>query len=121
MLNNFYNNFENENIITKSQMYEKLKPNNLLGESFAKTVNCNGIHNNFFLDIPEIIEDEKRQQEKIDDIAKFTKLAVSDFNTEEEDKKIEELLKDESLMCQYTDEVIDSLASNEQFLNDLGL
>ena len=121
MLNNFYNNFDNENIITKSQMYEKLKLNNMLGEIFAKTVNCNGIHNNFFLDIPEIIEDEKKQQQKRDDIAKFTKLAISDINAEEDTKRIKELFKDETIINQYTDEIIDSLISDETFLNDLGL
>lgn len=120
MLNNIYNDFDNENIITKSQMYEKMKPNNMLGESFAKTVNCNGIHNNFFLDIPEIIEDEKRQQQRRDDIAKFTKLAISDFDTTEDNERVEELFKDKSVMSAYTDEILESLIDDEDFLNDIG-
>lgn len=115
------NNLNNENIITRTQMYEKMLPDKILGDSFAKTINCNGIHNNFCLDIPEIIEEEKRQQERRNDISKFTQMMLSDFNTVEDDKKIEELLKDESVMKTYTEDVISSLSSNNQLLNDLGL
>ena len=102
-------------------MYEKMLPDKILGDSFAKTINCNGIHNNFCLDIPEIIEEEKRHQERKNDISKFTKMVISDLNTAEDEKKIEELLKDESVMKAYTDDVISSLSSNSQLLNDLGL
>ena len=102
-------------------MYEKMLPDKILGDSFAKTINCNGIHNNFCLDIPEIIEEEKRHQERKNDISKFTQIMISDFNTEEEDKKIEDLLKDAFVMKAYTDDVLCSLSTNEQLLNDLGL
>ena len=90
MLNNL-NNFDNNNIITKSQMYEKTQPDKILGDIFAKTINYHGIHSNFCLDIPEIIEEEKRQQERRDDIARFTKLATSNLENDSHNKLIEQL------------------------------
>lgn len=102
-------------------MYEKLQPDKILGDSFAKTINYHGIHSNFCLDIPEIIEEEKRQQERRNDIAKFTKLAISDCNSEADMKLIEKLFDDEQFMLSYTDEIIGSLASDSRFLNDIGL
>ena len=53
MLNNLNNN--DENIITKSQIYEKVQLDKVIDDSFAKTINYYGIHSNFCLDIPEII------------------------------------------------------------------
>lgn len=116
-----FNNLNNENIITKSQMYEQLQPNKILGDSFAKTINYHGIHNNFCLDIPEIIEEEKRQQQRRDDIAKFTKLATSDIENTSHNKLVEKLFADKSFMKSYTDEILNSLSSDKQFLNDIGL
>ena len=115
------NNLNNENIITKSQMYEKVQPNKILGDSFAKTINYYGIHNNFCLDIPEIIEEEKRQQQRRDDIAKFTKIAISDMENDSHNQLVEDLFSDESFLAQYSDEILSELCSNEQFLNDLAL
>ena len=37
-----FNNLNNKDIITKSQVYEQIQPNKILGDSFAKTINCNG-------------------------------------------------------------------------------
>ena len=120
MLNNL-NNYNNENIITKSQMYEQTQPDKVLGDSFAKTINYHGIHSNFCLDIPEIIEEEKRQQERRDDIAKFTKLAVSDLENDSHNKLVEKLFSDKEFLSVYTDDIISSLSSNEQLLRDIGL
>ena len=53
-----FNNLNNENIITKSQMYEQMLPAKILGDSFAKTLSYDGIKSNFCLDIPEILEEE---------------------------------------------------------------
>jgi hypothetical protein len=78
------------------------------------------VHNNFCLDIPEIIEEEKKQQEKIDDIAKFTKLAVSDWENSSQDRLVEELFSDKKVLKEYEEEVIAALSSNEQLLRDLG-
>lgn len=121
MLNNIFNNSDNENIITKSQMYEKMQPNKILGDSFAKTINYQGIHSNFCLDIPEILEEEKRHQQKRDDIAKFTKLAISDLDDNSHIKMVEELFSNPEIMSEYESEIISSLADNDQLLNDLGL
>lgn len=107
-----FNSLNNENIILKSQMYEKTQPNKILGDSFAKTINCNGIHNNFFLDIPEIIEEEEKQQERLADIAKFTKLALSDVNDSSDKKLIQKLFSDEDF--------IDELSLNNDLIKDLG-
>lgn len=120
MLNNL-NNFDNKNIITKSQMYEKLQPDKVLGDSFAKTINYHGIHSNFCLDIPEIIEEEKKQQQRRDDIAKFTKLAISDLDNNSHNELVEKLFSDKEIMSLYTDEVISNLLANDQLLNDIGL
>ena len=115
------NNINNENIITKSQMYEKMQPDKFLGDSFAKTINYQGIHNNFCLDIPEIIEEEKKQQEKRDDIAKFTKLAISDVENCSHEEYVKELFADKTFLCEYEKEIISDLSFNEQLLEDLGL
>lgn len=107
-----FNSLNNENIILKSQMYEKTQPDKILGDSFAKTINCNGIHNNFFLDIPEIIEEEEKQQERLADIAKFTKLALSDVSDSSDKKLIQKLFSDEDF--------IDELSFNNDLIKDLG-
>lgn len=116
-----FNNLNKENIITKSQIYEQMLPNNILGDNFAKTINYHGIHNNFCLDIPEIIEEEQRQQERRDDIAKFTKLAMSDIENESHNKLVEDLFSNGNVTDLFEDEVISSLATNQELLNDLGL
>ena len=115
------NNLNNENIITKSQMYEKLQPDKILGDSFAKTINYHGVHNNFCLDIPEIMEEERIQQERKDDIAKFTQLAMSDFDNLSHNDLVDELFRESGFMSAYEDEIISSLSTNEQLLNDIGL
>ena len=102
-------------------MFERMQPNKILGNSFAKTINCYGIHNNFCLDIPEIIEEEKALQERKNDIAKFTKLATSDIENTSHNKLVEKLFRDKSLLNEYENQILLSLSSNEQFLNDLGL
>ena len=114
------NNLNNDNIIIKSQMYEQTQPDKVLGDSFAKTINCTGIHNNFCLDIPEIIEEEKRQQERRDDIAKFTKLAVSDIENTSHNTLVEQL-NIEDILSEYEQKLISELSHNRQLLNDLGL
>ena len=86
MLNNL--NKKKENIITKSQIFEKLQLGKVICDSFAKTINYFGIHSNFNLDIPEIIEEEKRQQERKDDIKRFTELAVSDMENTSHDRLV---------------------------------
>ena len=116
-----FNNLNKENIITKSQIYEQMLPNNILGDNFAKTINYHGIHNNFCLDIPEIIEEKQRQQETRDDIAKFTKLAMSDIENESHNKLVEDLFSNGNVTDLFEDEVISSLATNQELLNDLGL
>ena len=116
-----FNNLNKENIITKSQIYEQMLPNNILGGNFAKTINYHGIHNNFCLDIPEIIEEEQRQQERRDDIAKFTKLAISDIENESHNKLVEDLFSNGNVTDLFEDDVISSLATNQELLNDLGL
>ena len=115
------NNLNKENIITKSQMYEQMLPDKILGDSFAKTINYQGIHNNFCLDIPEIIEEEQRQQEKRDDIARFTKLAMSDIDSESDSMLIEKLFRDKKVTDLFEDGIIASLSTNEELLSDLGL
>lgn len=121
MLNNLFNNSDNDNIIAKSQMYEKMQPDKILGDSFAKTINYQGIHSNFCLDIPEIIEEEKKQQQKRDDIAKFTRLAFSDLDDNSHIKMVEDLFSNPEIMKEYEAEVLSSLSVNDQLLNDLGL
>lgn len=116
-----FNNINNENIITISQMYEKMQPDKNLGLSFAKTLNCQGIHNNFCLDIPEIIEEEQRHQERINDIAKFTKLAISDIENSSHNDLVQELMSDHEFLKMYEEEIISELSTNEQLLNDIGL
>lgn len=115
------NNLNTENIITKSQMYEQMLPDKILGDSFAKTISYHGIQNNFCLDIPEIIEEEQRQQERRDDIAKFTKLAISDIENDSHIKLVEELFADNKIEDLFEDSMISSLSTNEQLLSDLGL
>ena len=115
------NNINNENIITISQMYEKMQPDKNLGVSFAKTINYHGVHNNFCLDIPEIIEEEQRQQEKRDDIAKFTKLVISDMDNTSHNDMVKDLMSDDEFMKIYEDEIIAELSTNKQLLNDIGL
>jgi hypothetical protein len=115
-----FNNFNKQNIITKSQMYEQTSPNNLLGENFAKTISYHGIQNNFCHDIPEIIEEEQRQQERRNDIAKFTKLAISDMENTSHNELVEKLFA-QNEMTQFDDEIIKSLSTNSKLLNDLGL
>ena len=102
-------------------MYEKMQPDKNLGVSFAKTLNYQGIHSNFCLDIPEIIEEEQRQQERRDDIAKFTKLAISDFENTSHNDLVKDLMSDEDFMKMYEDEIFAELSTNEQLLNDIGL
>ena len=115
------NNLNNENIITKSQMYEKMLPDNILGDNFAKTINYHGIHNNFCLDIPEILEEEKNHQQRRDDIAKFTKLAVSDMDNLSHELMVKELFSDKSILADYEQEILSELSVNEQLLADLGI
>ena len=102
-------------------MYEKMLPDNILGDNFAKTINYHGIHNNFCLDIPEILEEEKKYQQKRDDIVKFTKLAMSDMDNLSHELMVKELFADESVMAEYEQEILSELSINEQFLVDLGL
>ena len=102
-------------------MYEQIQPNRVLGDSFAKTINYHGIHSNFCLDIPEIIEEELSQQKRRDDIAKFTKLALSDMDNNSHDKLVEELFSDTAIMNEYESKILSSLAKNEELLRDLGL
>jgi len=116
-----FNNLNNENIITKSQLFEQIQPDKILGDSFAKTINYQGIHSNFCLDIPEIIEQEKKKQERKDDIAKFTKLATSDIENTSHDDMVKELLSKKEVLEEYENEIISSLCSDSQLLNDLGL
>ena len=116
-----FNNLNKENIITKSQMYEQMLPDKILGDSFAKTISYHGIQNNFCLDIPEILEEEQRQQERRDDIAKFTKLAISDIDNNSHNKLVEELFSDVELDALFKDNIISSLSTNEQLLSDLDL
>jgi len=116
-----FNNLNSDNIITKSQIFERVQPNKILGDSFAKTVNYYGIHNNFCLDIPEIIEDEKNLQERSNDIAKFTKLATSDIENTSHNELVEKLFADKTIMKEYESKILSSLTSNTQFLSDLGL
>ena len=102
-------------------MYEKMQPDKMLGDSFAKTINYQGIHSNFCLDIPEIIEEEQRHQQRRDDIARFTKLAVSDLDNDSHIKMVEELFSDTEIMNEYENKVLSSLSANRKLLNDLGL
>ena len=69
----------------------------------------------------EIIEEEQRQQERRDDIAKFTKLAMSDIENESHNKLVEDLFSNGNVTDLFEDEVISSLATNQELLNDLGL
>ena len=119
MLNNLNNN--NENIITKSQIYEKVQLDKVIDDSFAKTINYYGIHSNFCLDIPEIIEEEKRQQERRDDIIRFTKLAVSDIENNSHEDLVKDLFNDENTLDSYMAQAVKTLSTNEQLLKDLGL
>lgn len=121
MLNNMWNSFNKANIITKSQMYELLKPCKVLCDNFAKTINYHGIHNNFCLDIPEIIEEEKQQQERREDIHKFTQLAMSDFENDIQDELVSKLLNDKDFMSEYETSLVCDLSTNERLLKDLGL
>ena len=115
------NNINNENIITKSQIYEKLQPDKVLGDSFAKTINYQGIHSNFCLDVPEIIEEEQRQQQRRDDITKFTRLAVSDIENESHNMLVNELFSDKKVLSEYENQILSDLSTNEQLLKDLGI
>ena len=116
-----FNNLNKDNIITKSQLFEQIQPDKILGDSFAKTINYQGIHSNFCLDIPEIIEQEKRKQERKDDIAKFTKLATSDIEDTSHNDRVKQLFSDKEALKEYENEIISSLCSDSQLLNDLGL
>lgn len=115
-----FNNLNKDDIITKSQLFEQIQPDKILGDSFAKTINYQGIHSNFCLDIPEIIEQEKQKQERHEDIAKFTKLAMSDMENFTHDDRVKELFANENIRKEYEDEVLLSLCSDNQFLQDLG-
>ncbi|MCD8378072.1 MAG: hypothetical protein LUB59_04710 [Candidatus Gastranaerophilales bacterium] len=116
-----FNNLNTENIITKSQMYEQMQPDKILGDSFAKTINYQGIHNNFCLDIPEIIEEEQHQQERRDDIERFTKLALSDMDFEEDNLLVKKLFTGKGVADIFEDEIISSLSTNQELLSDLNL
>lgn len=115
------NNLNKENIITKSQVYEQVLPCKILGGSFAKTVNYQGIHYNFCLDIPEILEKEQKQQEKANDIARFTMLAMSDFDSRADDELIKKLFQDKNVDDLYDESIYASLARNKELLEDLDL
>ena len=118
MLNNLNNK---ENIITKSQIFNKLQLGKVICDSFAKTINYFGIHSNFNLDIPEIIEEEKRQQERRDDVKRFTKLAVSNPENLSHNRLVQDLLSDETVLDEYQDQILATLSTDEQLLKDLGL
>ena len=102
-------------------MYEKMLPDKVLGDNFAKTINYKGIHNNFCLDIPEILEEEKKHQEKRDDIAKFTKLVISDMYNLSHELMVKELFSDENILEEYEQNILSELSTNEQLLSDIGL
>lgn len=121
MLNNISDSFNNKDIITKSQMYEQMSPDTISSDSFAKTINYQGIHYNFCLDKPEIIEEEKRRQEYREDVKKFTRLAMSDIENESHNDLVKKVLGDSVILDVYNDEIMSDLATNEQLLNDIGL
>lgn len=85
----------------------------ILNECFAKTINYSGIHSKFCLDHPEIIETELKIQERKDDIKKFTELMLSTNSEFEDNERIKELSKYDSLLSE--------LADDENLLRDLGL
>lgn len=102
-------------------MYEQMLPAKILGDSFAKTVSYDGIKSNFCLDIPEILEEERLKQERIDDIERFTKLAVSDVENLSHNAMVKDLFEQNNITDIFDDEVFASLSTNEQLLSDLGL
>ena len=107
------NNINNDNIISKSVIYQKLMSESLLNECFAKTINYHGIHSKFCLDTPEILENELKIEERKKDIEKFSQVLLSRKDNEEDNKKIIELLNN--------DAIIKSLTENENLLRDLDL
>lgn len=107
-----FNNLNND-IISKSQLHEKIAQNVASDDIFAKTVSYSGIQNRFHFDIPEILKYEKELQERKNDIQKFTNLAMSDMENLSHNDLFMELVQEDVFLSE--------LASNESLLRDLGI
>lgn len=115
-----FNSFNND-IITKSQMHEKIAQNAVSEDIFAKTVSYSGIQNKFHFDIPEILIYEKELQDRKNDIQKFTELVISDADNLSHNDMVMELFKNESSYSEYENAILSELSINENLLRDLGI
>ena len=109
--------FDNQNIITKSQVYSQISSCDIIDGMFAKTINYSGIHCNFCIDFPEAPEQE--QQKKQEDIVRFTNILMSEFDYF--DERIDDLLKNNNIDDIFRDDVFTDLSYNENLLCDLGI
>jgi hypothetical protein len=115
-------NYLNNDIISKSQLHEKISKNTLSEDIFAKTVTYSGIQHNFHFDIPEIINYEKSLQDRTNDIKKFTNLAISNPNNLSHNDRVRELYtKTEFYGSEYENYILSELSTNNDLLKDLGL
>ena len=112
VVGNMFNNLNND-IISKSQLHEKIAQNVASEDIFAKTVSYSGIQNKFHFDIPEILIYEKELQDRKNDIQKFTNLAMSDMDNLSHNDLVMELFK--------RDIFLSELSTNEKLLHDLGI
>lgn len=113
-----FNNLDN-NIITKSQLHEKLIFNACPDDIFAKTLSYSGIKNEFHIDIPEILIYEKELLERKADIEKFTNLVISDLDNMSHNELVMDIYKDGFVGSEYEQSVLSELAVNQRLLEDL--
>ncbi len=115
-----FNNLNND-IISKSQLHEKISQNVVSEDIFAKTISYSGIRNKFHFDIPEILIYEKELQDRKNDIQKFTNLAMSDLDNLSHNDMVMEIFKNGFANSEYEDAVLSELSMNEKLLRDLGI
>lgn len=120
VVEDMFNNLNN-NIISKSQLHEKIAQNSISEDIFAKTVSYSGIQNNFHIDIPEILIYEKELQERKNDIQKFTNLVMSDMDNLSHNDLVMELFKNGLINSEYEQIALAELSTNESLIKDLQL
>lgn len=120
VVEDMFNNLNND-IISKSQLHEKIAQNAVSEDIFAKTVSYSGIQNKFHFDIPEILIYEKELQDRKNDIQKFTELVMSDLDNLSHNDMVMELFKNELSYSEYENAILSELSINENLLRDLGI
>lgn len=108
-------------IISKTQINNKVLPDAISDDLFAKTISYSGIQNSFHIDIPEILSYENELEERKNDIKKFTKLAMSDVDNLSHNDLVMNIYKDDFYGSEYEKEILLELSENKNLLNDLGL